>query len=281
MARNEEKANNLLNKWINMKEEYTRGSIRGKNRPHLASEVDDLREAEHWRRTIIREISTKVGEIQNAALGEHVIRELNDKINKLIREKGHWNRRIHQLGGPDYNRSEPRVYDGDGETLPTGWGAEGNYSRKRYFYFGAAKTLPGVRELFEAAPAKKPKRTRAEMSKSITPDYYGYRDEDDGIICDLEAKAEEKLVEQAMEEWEKDPQRPKVGDSSDEEDVVERVEDLSNVASAATSTTVKAHVPVPSVEEFRGAVLDAKKLALLSKLGLGSGGKKAAGGSSG
>ena len=36
------------------------------------------------------------------SLGEHRIRQLNDHINKLIREKGHWERRIKELGGPDY-----------------------------------------------------------------------------------------------------------------------------------------------------------------------------------
>jgi hypothetical protein len=37
------------------------------------------------------------------------IRDLNDEINKLIREKGHWERRIVELGGPDYARSAPKV----------------------------------------------------------------------------------------------------------------------------------------------------------------------------
>lgn len=36
------------------------------------------------------------------SLEEHKIRDLNDKINKLFREKWHWNRRVRELGGPDY-----------------------------------------------------------------------------------------------------------------------------------------------------------------------------------
>ncbi len=71
---------------------------------------------------IIREISRKVSQIQNrkychskcirivysffvtstAGLGEFRIRDLNDEINKLIREKSHWQERIRELGGPDY-----------------------------------------------------------------------------------------------------------------------------------------------------------------------------------
>uniref|UniRef100_A0A8C4VYE0 Pre-mRNA-splicing factor ISY1 homolog n=1 Tax=Gopherus evgoodei TaxID=1825980 RepID=A0A8C4VYE0_9SAUR len=57
---------------------------------------------EKWRRQIIGEISKKVAQIQNAGLGEFRIRDLNDEINKLLREKGHWEVRIKELGGPDY-----------------------------------------------------------------------------------------------------------------------------------------------------------------------------------
>ena len=37
-----------------------------------------------------------------AGLGEFRIRDLNDEINKLLREKRHWQDRIIELGGPDY-----------------------------------------------------------------------------------------------------------------------------------------------------------------------------------
>ena len=37
-----------------------------------------------------------------AGLGEFRIRDLNDEINKLLREKRHWEERILQLGGTDY-----------------------------------------------------------------------------------------------------------------------------------------------------------------------------------
>ena len=40
-----------------------------------------------------------------AGLGEFRIRDLNDEINKLLREKRHWQDRIVELGGPDYSVS--------------------------------------------------------------------------------------------------------------------------------------------------------------------------------
>ena len=44
-----------------------------------------------------------------AGLGEFRIRDLNDEINKLLREKRHWEDRIKDLGGPDYAVSKHLV----------------------------------------------------------------------------------------------------------------------------------------------------------------------------
>ena len=50
MARNAEKAQDLLNKWVTMKQEFGRTGNEGpKRRPYLSSECDDLSEAEKWR----------------------------------------------------------------------------------------------------------------------------------------------------------------------------------------------------------------------------------------
>lgn len=59
-------------------------------------------ECEQWRSNIVRELVKKVSDIQNATLGEHRIRDLNDEINNLIKEKDKWEERIRELGGPDY-----------------------------------------------------------------------------------------------------------------------------------------------------------------------------------
>lgn len=67
MARNEEKAHSVLNRYLAGKGELKVAA----KRPYLASEVDDLNEADKWRQQILREIGRKVMEIQNAGLGEH------------------------------------------------------------------------------------------------------------------------------------------------------------------------------------------------------------------
>lgn len=57
------------------------------------------------------------------------LRDLNDEINKLIREKGHWEVRIVELGGPDYGKTAPKVTDSEGNELQ---GATGRGSGYRY-----------------------------------------------------------------------------------------------------------------------------------------------------
>lgn len=180
MARNSEKAMSTLSRWRQAQAESAHG-MRPKKRPYLAELCSDLDEAERWRREIITEISRLVELIQNAGLGEHKIRDMNDHINKLLREKRHWERRIIELGGRNYQAAPNNEFE-EGNTL----------GGRNYKYFGAAKDLPGVKELFSKPAKEPPRRTKAELLKLIDCDYFGYRDEDDGIILPLERAAEEK-----------------------------------------------------------------------------------------
>ena len=42
-------------------------------------------------------------------------------------------------------------------------------------------------------PPAPPRKTRAELMKDIDADYYGYRDEDDGILVPLEREVEKRV----------------------------------------------------------------------------------------
>eukprot|EP01035_Chromulina_nebulosa_P025298 gene25298-33014_t len=193
MARNAEKAQTLFNRWQSFKKDFHNES--SNRRPLLASECTSLAEAEKFRREIVRDITKKISAIQNASLGEHRIREFNDDINKLMRQRHYWEIRIRELGG---NLSTAKkFYDVEGKELP---GAPG------YRYYGAAQDLPGVRELFaefedNLNSKKNTKKSRADLYKYITPDYYGYRDEDDGILLIKEAERENELDLQALEDY--------------------------------------------------------------------------------
>ena len=71
MARNEEKAAGLMNRWTKFTSEIGKKE-RGK-RPYLATKCTDLADCQHWRGEILFTISRKVQEIQNEGLGEHMV----------------------------------------------------------------------------------------------------------------------------------------------------------------------------------------------------------------
>merc|ERR1719394_1485985 len=191
MARNSEKAMTALARWRRMKEEEEGSAKKTERRPFLTSECDNVQKAERWRHQGIREISKSVTAIQNAGLGEFRIRDLNDHINKLLREKKHWEDRIKELGGKHY-KGGARMLDREGKEVP------GN---RGYKYFGAARDLPGVRELFDTEVAPTGRKTRAELMKEVDAQYYGFRDDDDGLLVPLEVVAEREAINKAIEEY--------------------------------------------------------------------------------
>ncbi len=115
MARNQEKAQSMLYRFREAQSASLGLSSSSKNvrRPRLASSVTSLKECEKWRGDVIREISRKVSKIQDFGLTDYEVRDLNDEINKLLREKGHWEERIFGLGGANYKRAVPSMLGGD------------------------------------------------------------------------------------------------------------------------------------------------------------------------
>ena len=99
MARNEEKAKHSLNKyWDHVRNIGKDGGYDlPTRRPQFASEVLDLGEAKRWHWSIRKDIAEKIAKIQNAALPEAEIRDLNDDINKLLRTRGHWEDQIKKV----------------------------------------------------------------------------------------------------------------------------------------------------------------------------------------
>ncbi|GJD10473.1 Pre-mRNA-splicing factor ISY1 [Galdieria sulphuraria] len=200
MARNEEKAQSMLNRYLRGKAEERGEYFPGQERPYLASMCDRLDAAEQWRNQVLREISRRVVEIQNKGLGESRIRDVNDQINKLLREKYQWERRIRELGGPDYSRSALPV--GEGEAIQI-------RGSKGYYYFGAARELPGVKELLkESYSREEKKRSRAELYKCVDAEYYGFLDDNDPNLEQLEYEAELEARKALVEKWETDHMVP-------------------------------------------------------------------------
>jgi pre-mRNA-splicing factor ISY1 len=138
---------------------------RSDRRPRMASACKSLRDCERWRGEILREISRKVSKIQDgewfanqsnttltswniAGLSEYEVRDLNDEINKLMREKRHWENQLVALGGANYRRNVAML-DADGKEVP---GTKG-YKYAANFLLSSlticADTLDGLKNSLE------------------------------------------------------------------------------------------------------------------------------------
>ncbi|KAF7259928.1 hypothetical protein EG68_02777 [Paragonimus skrjabini miyazakii] len=238
MARSAEKAMTALARWRAV---YVDRVQETKKRPHIASECTSLKDALYYRRQIIHDVSRKIAQIQNrlkaifiilllftASLGEYKLRDLNDDINKLVREKAHWEDHIKTLGGPDFKAEAPKMLEKEGKEVP------GN---RGYRYYGASRDLPGVRELFEEEPQPIAKKSRGELMKMVDVSYYGNCDEDDGVIVPLEAAYEQEAIARKIAEWKarrSDPNKCTPAarhevDIEDQEEFDEDTSDLRNI----------------------------------------------------
>jgi len=246
------------------------GQYAAKKRPKLSSEVNTVKECEQWRQEILHGVAKKIAEIQNAGLGEHRIRDLNDEINKDLREKGHWENRIKELGGADYKAAAPQSTEVYGAELA---------SHAGYKYFGAAKDLPGVRELFETeVVAEAPRKTRKQLFKHIQPDYYGWRDEEDGMLLLAEQGFELEAVQKEVARWKAETKSKKARATEEEEDddaaeAREATEAKAppakqpppEIPAAKAVADFKAYVDVPTMEDIERLIVQKKKEALLKK----------------
>jgi pre-mRNA-splicing factor ISY1 len=111
-----------------------------------------------------------------------------------------------------------------------------------------------VKELFEQEEPQRARTTRAELHRRIDGDYYGFRDEDDGILVKVEAEAEAAMRTEALSTW--------------KEEAVDRRRDgeVDEALNApADGHRFTAYVPLPDQKEIEAKVLQSKKMALLSK----------------
>ncbi|KAG9252505.1 Isy1-like splicing factor [Emericellopsis atlantica] len=196
MARNSEKAQSML---FRFREAQAADmgviDIGRTRRPKMITEVESIPAAEKWRGQVVKEISRKMSRIQESSLSDYQIRDINDELNKLMKEKHMWEVQIRNLGGPNYMRGGGKIYDEEGREIPGGG--------KGYKYFGRARELPGVKELFEAAMSKhkeKPLEESKDLRRLVDAAYYGYApDEEDDDLLKYEAEKERQMVTHLLE----------------------------------------------------------------------------------
>lgn len=119
-------------------------------------------------------------------------------------------------------------------------------------YFGRARELPGVKELFEAATQKpredKPLDSRADMRKQVDASYYGYNlDEEDGTLLAYEGEKEKEAFQNLLNSSDGRPPKawePLPGDAGDGQEW-----------------------QLPTVEEVQEELIERRRRRLLDKLG--------------
>jgi len=177
MARNLEKSQSMLFRFREQQAaEFGLIDLKRTRRPNDPSECTSADEAEKWRAQIIRDISRKVGKIQDMSLSDYQLRDLNDEINKSLNEKNRWEVQLKSLGGPDYLRFQGKQFDEDGKDIR---------GKRGYRYFGRAKELPGVKEILEEESrrlAQGPIVVRQDIKHNVDAAYFGYEDEDPELL---------------------------------------------------------------------------------------------------
>ena len=144
-----------------------------------------------------------------------------------------------QVGGSDYKRLASSIISEDAVEI-------GGYK-----YFGRAKNLPGVKDMFKSEVSARDElkrislaeKTSGEMQRNANVQYYGYLDEDDGVLLAYEREVSKRWMREAgLDPTELDE------------------------APAATYQDYFVH-GLPSQEEIEQHLLELKKAELLAKYG--------------
>lgn len=202
-------------------------------RPRNIMDCTSVAACEKWRNQVLKDVTRKIDKINDASLTDFQVRDLNDEINKLQKEKHMWELQLKNIGGTNYIRFQGNVTDSEGRVIG---------SHKGYKYYGRAKELPGIKELFsELAAPKKQKRTKQDLSQlSLGDEYYGAHDEDDPKLLEYEEAREAEAYTNLMEQEAENRSRWDVVDLPDFKDI-------------------------PSKEAVENILLEKRKAMLMSK----------------
>ncbi|GMM34295.1 Isy1 protein [Saccharomycopsis crataegensis] len=196
MSRNKEKAQSLLHQ-LEDKRALDLGyiNINKLRRPRNVATVKDVKMAEKWRGQVNQEINSKILKLYDDMINDYQIRDLNDQVNKLFREKSAWEYRIKELGGPNYMKFSSHTNKDE-------------FVVRNYRYFGRAKELKEVKQLIQLRNKemgemhKKSKNSELEYfnkklvydkQNKISFEYYGYdmlADSEMSISVDDDIRAE-------------------------------------------------------------------------------------------
>ncbi|VDQ01349.1 unnamed protein product [Trichobilharzia regenti] len=241
-----------------------------------------MKDSLYYRRQIVHEISRKIAQIQNrasnyfinfflASLGEYKLRDLNDDINKLIREKSHWEDHIKNLGGPDF---KPVARKSRGELMKL----------VDVSYYGNCDEDDAIAHKVALWKARKENDSLPTYAaKHPTGDEIDDLDEDNADTRNIYDAGDNPADIELMRLYEAIDEGNEVGsvDFTNAEQLVALVNGdesintlddatkLANKSMSSLSTTVKrafvAHVPVYTQEQIESALVAQRKREILEK----------------
>ena len=244
MARNHEKGRSMLHQWARLKSGFDNDN--NKKRPGNTKMCDNVNDAEKWRRDVMKEISKYTSEISNPDLADNMtrVRELNDQINKLLRVKFYWEKRIIELGGVDYIRASNSR----------------NRGRKQ-IYFGVAKQLPEAQKNDSNNEIQyKPKVSLKTLNQRLTNDYYGIGHENQTMLSE-EAAIEKQMRARILVEMKKQQEENNNNNNNNNN---QEINILSKEELDILSTD-SIFANVPTQEDIGKLILEHKKANLLKQ----------------
>ncbi len=140
-----------------------------------------------------------------------------------------------------------------------------------YRYYGAAKKLPGVRELLDASSAQNEKRavrSIEQIQRSIDVAYFGYLDDVDGVLEKLESVAEKRLLDESIQTYVEESKRQKTAVEDGREEAVAANSNplIVQIPKKPFDLTAKhLHMNLPSQEVINNLILERKKKDLLAQ----------------
>jgi pre-mRNA-splicing factor ISY1 len=279
MSRNSEKSQSVLHRYYAQKSQENK-----KRRPQLSDSVNNLEDALHWRLDVIKDIKQLVSKLTHQKkLEEPEIRQLNDRINKLLYIRKHWERRIQQLGGPAFT-TKPK--DNTANIISTSSTTDELSDEQsaaifanNYYYFGQAKSLPDVKKLFARQEKLKRleegednvfKRTRRELYNNIKPNYYGAEEDNDKELVAEEAEQSKIFAKQQQQNnYTKNRQKTSIVDEEDMEESNNYNsagdEEYYRKLVAATADPTAVQLEYPSKQAIEAHIVKLKRQELLAK----------------
>ena len=117
--------------------------------------------------------------------------------------------------------------------------------------------------------------------KDIDAHYYGFRDDDDGLLVPLEVEAEKKAIAAALLDWKekkaaagnKDGGQEEAEGNEDDVDIyaepeVSQEDEMEEAMRAGKEARFVSHVPIPSQKDIQDALVRRKKQELLKEYAL-------------